>query len=221
MKTLRSHRVTITLDPAVVRHGRVLHPNATEGRVQWFTPAGEVSEMASIKSDGSFTYKSEHGANEIVAVIAPRTPLLVTRQPNVGDGEVFEIKFPAAPVRTYTVTLLPGAKETKGFLTLSVGDIAVPLRVIDAHLRERDMRPLFLSPGSIVFHDIVAHAPVAFIFAPMSWAETYAAGSTRDVFYVPAAMSLPRFPTGNDGTVVIGGEQMRKTPEALAVNARR
>ena len=206
MKALRSRAVTIALDPVVLRHGRVLHPNAVAGRIEWFTASGERSERAPIAPDGAFTYKAPHPANEIVAVVAPNTPLLVLRQPALRNGEVLEVTYPAAPVKTYTVTLLPDAKETKGFVTLSVGDIVVPLNVLSDHLAEHHLRPLFQSPGSIVVHDIVAHGAVAFRFAPMSWAEIHGAGASRDIFHLPAAVSLPRLAPGPDGNVFIGGD---------------
>jgi hypothetical protein len=204
MSAEREKSVTIALDAVEVRKGRVLHPAVGGGTVLWYHPDGRTLESAAIAADGTFTYKDPHAQGEVVAVVSTAAPLLVLRQPPLRDDEPFEIAFPAAPVRSFSVSLSPQAKEVKGFVSLSVGDVVVPLNVLSRHLQLRGVRPLFLSPGEIAVRDIVASGPVAFIFAPISWAETYAGDGSIDFFYLPAAAALPRVPAGAGSNVVVG-----------------
>ncbi|MFA6956663.1 MAG: hypothetical protein WC538_12405 [Thermoanaerobaculia bacterium] len=204
MSAEREKSVTIALDAVDIRKGRVLHPAVGGGAVIWYRPDGRVLESAEIAADGTFTFKDPHAQGEVVAVVSAGAPLLVLRQPPLRDGEPFEIAFPAAQVRSFSVSLSPQAKEVKGFVSLSVGDIVVPLNVLSRHLRPRGARPLFLSPGEIAVRDIVASGPVSFIFAPMSWAETYGGDLSIDFFYLPAAAALPRVPAGAGANVVVG-----------------
>jgi hypothetical protein len=204
VRTEREKSVTIALEAVETRKGRVLHPAVGGGTVIWYHPDGRTLEYATIAADGTFTFKDPHAPGEVVAVVSAGAPLLVLRQPPLQDGESFEIHFPAAPVRSFSVSLSPEAREVKGFVSLSVGDIVVPLNVLSKHLQLRGVRPLFLSPGEISVRDIVASGPVSFIFAPISWAETYGGDRTIDYFYVPAAAALPRVPTGAGPNVVVG-----------------
>jgi len=204
MSTEREKSITIALEAVDIRKGRVLHPAVGGGSVIWYRPDGRALESAAIAADGAFTFKDPHAPGEVVAVVSAGAPLLVLRQPALQDGEPFEIAFPAAPVRSFNVSLSPEAKEVKGFVSLSVGDIVVPLNVLSKHMQLRGVRPLFLSPGEIAVRDIVASGPVAFIFAPISWAETYGGDGTIDYFYLPAAAALPRVPAGAGPNVVVG-----------------
>jgi hypothetical protein len=204
MNTTHDRSVTIALEAAQLRKGRVDAPAIGGGHVYWYRPDGKALESVPIEADGTFTYKDAHAQGEMVAVVSPGTPLLVFRQPYLPDGETFEISFSAAPVRSFNVTIPPNAREVKGFVSLSIGDIVVPLAVLSDHLRSRGSRPVFLSPGAVAVRDIVASGPVSFIFAPISWAEIYFKDQSIDMFYVPAAAALPRVPAGSNTDVVIG-----------------
>lgn len=200
----REREVTIPLEVSERHTGRVLNPAVVGGLVMWCSADGRALESAELAADGTFSYESVHAQGEIVAVVSPGAPLLVLRQPVLRDDEPFEIQFPAAPVRNFNVVLSRHAREVKGFVSLSIGDIVVPLNVLSRHLQARGVRPLFLSPGEIPVRDIVASGPVSFIFAPLSWAEIYFKDPTFDFFHLPAAAALPRVPAGNGATVVIG-----------------
>lgn len=204
MKEVRERTVTIALEAANLRRGRVLHPAVGGGLVLWYRPDGRALESAEIAMDGTFTYKDAHAPGEVVSVVSAGAPLLVLRHPALRDDESFDIQFPAAPVRSFNLSLPPEAREVKGFVSLSVGDIVVPLNVLSRHLRPRGVRPLFLSPGLLAIPDIVASGPVSFIFAPLSWAEIYGTDQSIDYFYLPAAVALPRVPAGSGSNVVIG-----------------
>ena len=143
-------------------------------------------------------------AGEVVSVVSAGAPLLVLRHPQLRDDEPFNIEYPTTPVRSFNVSLSAEAREVKGFVSLSIGDIVVPLNVLSQHLRPREARPLFLVPGAIAVRDIVASGPVAFIFAPMSWAENYGKDTSIDFFYLPAAGALPRVVAGSNSTIAVG-----------------
>lgn len=201
---VREMSLTIALERAKARTGRVFHPAVGGGNVTWYSADGRRLESAQLAADGSFSYKQRHAAGEVVSVVSAGAPLLMLRQPHLRDDEPFNIEYPSAPVRSFNVSLSPEARESKGFVSLSIGDIVVPLNVLSQHLRHRGGRPLFLAPGEIAVRDIVASAQVSFIFAPMSWTENHAKNITIDYFYIPAANALPRVAAGSDFLVTVG-----------------
>ncbi|MGK2858204.1 MAG: hypothetical protein ACSLFQ_13460, partial [Thermoanaerobaculia bacterium] len=204
LKNEREKSLTIALDRAEVRAGRVFHPAVGGGQVIWYSVDGRSLESVSVEADGAFRYKQKHAAGEVVCVVSAGAPLLVLRQPHLREDETFDIRYPSAPVRSFNVSLSGEAREQKGFVSLSIGDIVVPLNVISQHLRPRGARPMFLAPGQLEVRDIVASGPVSFIFAPMSWAETYGKEASVDYFYLPAAGALPRVAAGSDANVAVG-----------------
>jgi hypothetical protein len=199
----REREVTISLERAEVRKGIVRNPAAAGGTVYWHRPDGTRVEAVSIAADGTFKFRMAHARGEIVLITSPTAPLYVFRQPQLRDEELFDINYPAAPVRSFSVILPATARETKGFVSLSIGDITVPLNVLSAHLRTRGARPVFLAAGSVPVSDVLATGPIRFIFAPMSWAEMNGAGGRADFFYLPAAVGLPGVEAGAGSEVVI------------------
>jgi len=204
MKADPTRDVNIELDRSDVREGVVHHPAIGGGQVEWYRPDGAQTESTSVAADGSFRYRNLHRPDEIVVVVSAGTPLLVFHQPPLDDGQTFEISFPAAPVRSFRVSLSPRAREPKGFLTLSIGDFVVPLKVFSDHLRFRGGRPFFLAPGVISVPDILATDTISFIFAPFSWAEVYGGNRGVDFFYLPAAATLPRVQPNSLGEATVG-----------------
>ena len=204
LKKERAKSVTIALERAEARTGKVFHPAVGGGRVIWYSADGRSLESVPLAADGTFSYKQQHVAGEVVSVVSAGAPLLVLRHPQLRDDEPFNIEYPPSPVRSFNVSLSAEAREVKGFVTLSIGDIVVPLNVLSQHLRPRDARPLFLAPGEIAVRDIVASGPVAFIFAPMSWVENYGKDIGIDFFSLPAAGALPRVAAGSNANVAVG-----------------
>jgi hypothetical protein len=198
-----SHDVTISLTRSDTRHGNA-STAAAGGRVVWVTPSGEISESSGIGIDGSFTYNRPHQAGELVCVDSPAAPLLVLRYPQLGPDETFEISYAGIAVRDFRAVLPPAAREAKGFLGISIGDAVVPLAIFSEHLAFRGYRPVFLGPRTIEVRQIAVTAPVAFLFAPISWAEANSGGRGVDFFYLPAASALPRVLPDNRGVAVVG-----------------
>jgi hypothetical protein len=177
---------------------------AAGGRVVWVTPAGDVSESSTIAPDGSFTYARPHDAGELVCVVSAAAPLLVLRYPPLAPDATFDISYAGVAVRDFHAVLPPAARETKGFLGISIGDAVVPLPIFSEHLGFRGSRPVFLAPRTIDVPQIAVTAPVTFLFAPITWAEANSGGRGVDFFYLPAARALPRVVPDSRGIAVVG-----------------
>lgn len=196
--------VTVSLTRSDARHGTVGNPLAAGGRVVWVTPAGDISESSPIAGDGSFSYARPHESGELVCVVSPAAPLLVLRYPPLGPADAFDITYAGVAVRDFRAVLPATAPETKGFLGLSIGDAVVPLAIFSEHLAYRGSRPVFLAPRTIEVPQIAVTAPVAFLFAPISWAEANSGGRGVDFFYLAAARALPRVVPDSRGIGIVG-----------------
>lgn len=202
MNSTRERALTITLERARVLHGKVHHPGIAYGQVVWFRPDGTIAEMVPVQPDGTFTYKKEHAAGEIVSVLSRTTPLLVFLQPILGEDQAFEIHYPAAPVRSFEVMLSPNLSERRGHLSITIGDLVVPGNVFGWHMSRRGLQSSFSGGGTVQARDILATGPISFVFAPMSWVRVHW-NEDVDIFYFPAARALPRIPAAADSRVMI------------------
>lgn len=199
-----SAEVSVSLTRSDSRRGTVTNAPAAGGRVVWITPAGDISDSSTIAADGSFTYARPHKAGELVCVVSAAAPLLVLRHPRLAPDESFDISYAGIAVRDFHAVLPPAAHEAKGFLGISIGDAVVPLAIFSEHLAYRGSRPVFLAPRTIEVPQIAVTAPVAFLFAPISWAEANSGGRGVDFFYLPAARALPRAVPDSRGIAVVG-----------------
>jgi hypothetical protein len=202
----RERELTLVLTSATVRLGRVNRHPIEQGKVVWYSPDGRMTEVVEVSSDGSFSYKQEHAPGELLFVIGTNAPLFATRQPNLLDGAVLEIDYPAAAVKSFEVALAPGANPDQGFMTIAIGDIVVPLDVFGWHGSRRvagNIGRVSTTPRPVP--DILATGSIAFLFATDVWAQTNWPGDGRDLFNTPAAIALPRTPAGDSTRVVLGG----------------
>ncbi|HEY2322499.1 MAG TPA: hypothetical protein VGJ82_06495 [Thermoanaerobaculia bacterium] len=196
--------VSVSLTRTDTRRGTVSNAAAAGGRVVWVTPSGDLSESSTIAPDGSFTYARPHDAGELVCVVSAAAPLLVLRYPPLAPDATFDISYAGLAVRDFHAVLPPAARETKGFLDISIGDAVVPLPIFSEHLGYRGSRPVFLAPRTIDVPQIAVTAPVTFLFAPITWAEANSGGRGVDFFYLPAARALPRVAPDSRGVAVVG-----------------
>jgi hypothetical protein len=190
LTTEREKDVVISADRASRRSGKVHRAGLVEGRVIWYSAEGRSVETVPVEANGTFHYSEAHAPGEIVAVISASSPLFLFTQPRLADDQTFDIQIPPAPTRSMTVVMSSESSDPKGFVTLAIGDLIVPLSVLSQHLRWRGARPLFLSPGQIEMRDILTTAPIQVIFAPISWGEMNYKDKTLDMFFVPAARGL-------------------------------
>lgn len=200
----RERDVALLLDPATLRTGRVNRQGLENGVVAWFGPTGGLTDYAEIKEDGSFTYKKEHSPGEPLFVIAANAPLWATRHPLIREDEILELRYPDAPVRSFDVSLAPGANEERGLATLVIGDITVPRTALGWHASRRRISMGVVTKQPTPISDILATGPIAFLFASDVFIQANMTPD-GDVFYSPAAISLPRTPAGDSPRIVLGG----------------
>lgn len=200
----RERELTLVLAPADIRIGRVNRQGLQDAVVAWFGPNGGLTEYASIKGDGSFTYKKDHTEGEPLFVIASNAALWATRHPRIRDDEVLELRYPEAPVRWFEVSLSPDAPADRGLMTLVIGDITVPRTALIWHGSRRGLPMSVVTKQPSPVSDILATGPVVFLFASDLFIQANMLPG-GDVFYSPAAISLPRTPAGDSTRVVLGG----------------
>ena len=195
---------TVRLDLAKVHihQGRVEGGAGTMAQIVWFSPqTSMLTELIrGFKEDGSFTYKNDHAAGEIVVLTAADRPLYAFVQPPLDADAVFEIARPSAPVRTFTVTLADTAKEY-AWPALMIGNVIVPQNAVMWHLSPRlhSVRPLF--PGnSVVISDVLETGPIKVLLVPQSAFARYVQGVQLPL--VPDFAAFPRQDLGNADTVI-------------------
>lgn len=141
MKDVREKRLRFDLTRSVKREGRIVAGRSfTRGQLVWFTPDGALSEMIrEFDNDGSFRYRKPHTAGEVVVFMSAETPLYAFRYPALKEDDVFEVRLPAARVRSFQVKLSDTAREDYAVFTIQIGDLVVPLNALMWHLEPRQL----------------------------------------------------------------------------------
>jgi hypothetical protein len=192
--------IRIALSKVEVRHGRVNAVPFSRGQITWFSPTTSsiVEMIRTFKDDGSFVYKKDHVAGEIVVFSAADRPLYAFIQPQIASDAVFEITPPPAPVRSFTVTLADTSKERSASIALSIGNVVVPGPGLDWQLMSRRIQPSIRPGGSVLVPDILETGPIRVILIPASLAEIFRG---RNLPNVPEIGSFPSQPLSPDNAV--------------------
>jgi hypothetical protein len=182
--------VRLGLAKIAIRHGRVNAVPFSRGQLVWVSPTtGSITEMLrEFKEDGSFVYKKEHPAGEIVAFSAAERPLYAFIQPQVAADGMFEITLPAAPVRSFTVTLADTSKERSADVELSIGNVVVPGAGLASHFMFRRMQSSLRPGETLLVPDILETGPIRVILIPASLIEVFRG---RNLPNVPEIGSFP------------------------------
>lgn len=100
------------------------------GRLIWIDPAGAITEMLPVQSDGRFVYTKTHSPMEHAVFVAVSHPLQVLRatRPN----EQGEMEIPVLPMPGRSVVLTPQGLENAR-LALEIDGLLVPSDVLGMH----------------------------------------------------------------------------------------
>lgn len=195
---------TLALEKSTLRKGRIEATGLDMAQVIWHTPDGRIAERVRPNPAGEFSYKKPHTPGEIVSVISRNQPLFVFRFPPLRDDEEFVIRYPAAARRSFEVVLPPRLKDRAGFLGLVIGDVVVPGNVLGWHLGTRGLQSSFAASSTLAVADVLATGRLSVMVAPFNWLKPNWTDETVDVFYIPAAFSLPRTPVDDAPRVEMG-----------------
>ncbi|HEU4887305.1 MAG TPA: hypothetical protein VFV49_05420 [Thermoanaerobaculia bacterium] len=203
-------QVRLELNPLVKRAGRVITNSPIEyAQIAWFSRDGVRTEVVQgVKPDGTFTYQKPHAPGEFVVFSGDTHPLFASLHPRLADGEPFELRVPAAPRRTFTVTLSADSREDAAFVALRIGDVVVPINGLGVHLHPRGLQSAVTPGHSVTIPDVLATGPIRVILIPVSMAVRY--GSNIELPLVPEIGTFPQQDLG-DRVAVTFGEQ---TPRA-------
>jgi hypothetical protein len=195
MGEMKEKQVTLALEKLVTRRGRIIGGGSGKierGRLIWYGPEGTMREMVvRFEEDGSFTYKRPHAEGEIVVLVAANRPLYAFLQPALTPEQTFEIRIPAAPVRTFQVSLAQDFAEEVAFLALRIGDVVVPMSALSFHGQARGL-DFTLSPGMTrSVPQVLETGPIRVVLIPLSMLQRYG-GSPIELPLVPEAASLPQ-----------------------------
>ncbi len=197
MKTLREKSLRMEMEKAVKREGRVVAGRSSQGAwLVWFSADGRETEtVRRFEDDGRFVYIRPHAEGETVAFISGETPLYVFRYPRIAEDAVFEVRLPAATVRSFTVTLSEASRETLAWATIQLGDLLVPNNVLGWHGMMRRSNHA-LKPGeTITITDILETAPITVVLVPLSIAQ--GKGPPVDLAFLLPRQAYPRKELGN------------------------
>lgn len=195
MGKTKEKQVTLALEKLVTRRGRIIGGGSGKierGRLIWYGREGTMREMVvRFDDDGSFTYKRPHAEGEIVVFVAANRPLYAFAQPALTPDQTFEIHIPAAPVRTFQVSLAQTFAEEVAFLALRIGDVIVPMSALSFHGQARGL-DFTLSPGMTrSVPQVLETGPIRVMLIPLSMLQRYG-GAPIELPLVPEASSLPQ-----------------------------
>jgi hypothetical protein len=209
--------VRLELSPVVKRAGRVIAAGDL-GYVQilWFSRDGVRTEMVrGVRPDGSFTYQKPHAEGEIIVFSSDTQPLFASLHPRLAEGEPLELRLPAVPRRSFTVTLSSDSREQMAFLALRIGDVVVPINGLGQHLAMRGIQSA-LEPGhSVKVVDVLATGPTRVILIPFSMVTRYP--PNVELPLVPEIGTFPQQDLGDRDAITFGEQMPRvRTPRREA-----
>jgi hypothetical protein len=141
-RVVHVHRKVFLPTYGMFDEGRVFAPGRSV--VVWHAGGG-MSERLTTDDEGRFNYKRPHAPGEVVTV-SSNAGFYAFMQPRIEPGEIFEIRFPNARLRTFAVHLAPASTDEFGFFTIALGDLVVPHEPLSDHIARSDQQAV-LKPG--------------------------------------------------------------------------
>ncbi|HUP46257.1 MAG TPA: hypothetical protein VM779_12170 [Thermoanaerobaculia bacterium] len=201
MKEQREKIVSLALEKAVIRRGRIRSGAPAGARLVWFSRDGRITEMIwEFSPDGEFTYKKPHAEGEIVALISDQ-PLYVFHHPRLRDDDLFEIVIPLARPRSFSVTLSAESREESGWVALQIGEVIATINTVGWHLMQRRIQSILRPGWTVHIPDILETGPITVIFVPVSAMAPYR-NPRVELPLVPEFGSFPRQRLGDDDNVI-------------------
>lgn len=152
---VKSLRIPVTR--LVKRTGRVIAPATGLAMISWHARDG-VSETVRTDSQGRFTYTRPHAAGEIVTISSEHF-FYAFVQPEVKEGQPFEIRVPAARARTFEVHA-----KREGTLTIAIGELVVPREALAQHLLRDGQEPRLGRGASRIVRNVLETGPITVLF---------------------------------------------------------
>lgn len=176
-------------------HGHVA--GAVRGRVFFVRADGTVAERALIGPDGSFGFRTAHGAPEYLVVVSD-LPLAVVSLPAT-IPEPWEVAVPVAAVRNIDVSIAKQTAQPDAYLGLVVGGRYVPNQAFSFHQTLRGQDSDVYGGGPLAIPNILATGPITVILGP----PPTEVPEGPDFFTIPgAAARYPKKDAPPDGHVV-------------------
>jgi hypothetical protein len=154
---LGDHPATLELDPAGMR-GHV-EGHTGQGSVSIVNPAGVETDEAQLDADGTFLFRASHQSPEYLIYVSDARPLTVVPLPLVAPADL-AIKLFNAPIRSFTVSA-PDMKTEDGFVGVWIGNMYVPIQVLNTHMELRGLDSMLHRGQSLQLRDIAETAPIS------------------------------------------------------------
>ncbi|HYS52159.1 MAG TPA: hypothetical protein VER58_00160 [Thermoanaerobaculia bacterium] len=219
-KTLR-----VPMQPRNAFHGRVIGPQSIAGgQIYWFSPDGQQAESVPASDDGTFRFNREHGPDEVLVLVSINLPLFIQRQPMLHASDALDIAIPAAPSRSFEVSISEQAPQTDALITIAIGDLIVPYPAFSQHLALHGSMLAVRNRGPLLVPDILETAPISVLLGPPP---STVVPSRNDIFRLPQYRGVPRKPV--TGTMVVfsapgspvRGQSKPASPESTESSAWR
>jgi hypothetical protein len=137
------------------------------GRLFWVSPEGVVLEETAVREDGTFGFRSRHGAPVSVVFASASHPLTVFPSALPADhAAVVELHVPQRPSRSFEVRIPANARRSGTRLALVVGGVAVPTRAYVHHQMYHGLQPDIVAGRPVLVRDVAATAPISVRFGP-------------------------------------------------------
>ncbi len=150
MKREGVERVTLYLEPATGRRGRVSSPGYD--RVYWSRPDGTLTEVVQVERDGTFQYQEPHGPDEFVVLVGS-APMYFVPAPQP-TGEVLEIAVHSTGSQTITASLDEQSSRNSALIALWVDGVLVPSQALHTHQLMRRQSAWIVDRAPATFGDL-------------------------------------------------------------------
>jgi hypothetical protein len=193
--------VRIAMKPKKGFGGRIAGvSDVSAGQLSWFAPDGRETERTNVKPDGTFRFNRRHEPNEVVVFVSQNLPLFVFPQPALGEGDPMNVAMPAAPSRSFAVTIGPENAQQDAVVTIALGGLVVPYPPFAQHLALHGSHLDLRARGPLLVPDVLETAPISVILGPPPEQVTPLMRAI-DLFRLPQFRALPRRAVGGGGNV--------------------
>jgi hypothetical protein len=182
--------LTFELTRGESRSGRIDVPGYVF--VLWADAAGKVTELVPVNDDGSFRYEAHHEAGESFFLVSNTLALVALRQPQLKPGDPLEIAVPRVPARAFTIRLGDRIAQQNAWIDVSVGDVLIPMEVLNQHQQLRNLRSLILKRAPLSVGAIAQTGPITVLLGPDPETVPHTPGMTLDDLFRRFGANLPR-----------------------------
>jgi len=186
----------LSLESRLLKRGRLLAVlPISAGRIFFIGPAGQITEGATVSSDGTFSYSKVEPRSSAVFVSASHPLYVVKDIFPANDEQELTIAFRESERRQFVVRV-ERATPVTARIGLAVDGVNVPSDAFAYHQALRGAQAVIVKSRPVLVRDIVVTGPLLMRFGP----------DPTDTSYPPDAVSRPEYVAAFPAKVLAPGQ---------------